>query len=408
MTTLRSVIARLATMIRCAGIVYTVAQVALWHSFYAGSAWRLTAPALAVAWAVTVTAYLRRHWPSPLLACADSAFYVALALGAQTGVPSAVRDHAFSWLVISMSGQLIVPAWYAPGPLALPLALSLPLAYWGGAAQQPVTDARTLVGSVILLLIVGLVHGGGRRALYGRAVAADADLAGASQAAEQHYAILCRDIERREHERLLHDTVLNTLTAVARAGGGAGVVTRCRQDVALVEAALAAGDPAGASVRPPADLRGEVGAVVAGMRARGLVVHLEAGDGEQAAVPVPVIGAMANAVREALSNVAEHAGTGEAWVSVCHTSPEDAADFPCRLWVVVRDQGAGFDPARVNEERLGLRRSIIERTAECGGQAAIRSAPGQGTEVSLTWPAPGLPGGVPLAGQALSEQSPSW
>jgi signal transduction histidine kinase len=408
MITLRSVIARLATMIRCAGIVYTVAQVALWHSFYAGSAWRLAAPALAVAWAVTVIVYLRRHWPSPSLACADSAFYVALALGAQAGVPSAVGDHAFSWLIISMSGQLIVPAWYAPGALSVPLALSLPLACWGGAALQGVTDARTLAGSVILLVVVALVHGGGRRALYGRAVAADADLASASQAAERHYAILCRDIERREHERLLHDTVLNTLTATARSDGGAGVVTRCRQDVALIEAALAVGDPAGASARPPTDLRGEVGAVVADMRARGLAVHLEAGDGEQAAVPVRVIGAMANAVREALSNVAEHAGTGEAWVSVCRTPPEDAADFPCRVRVVVRDKGAGFDPARVNEERLGLRKSITERAAECGGQASIRSAPGQGTEVCLTWPAPGLPDAGPLAGQALSAQGPPW
>jgi signal transduction histidine kinase len=57
----------------------------------------------------------------------------------------------------------------------------------------------------------------------------------------------------------------------------------------------------------------------------------------------------------------------------------------------VRDHGAGFDLARVDRGRLGLRRSITERTHDCGGRAAIRSAPGQGTEVSLTWPAPVRP-----------------
>lgn len=413
MTTLRSVIAYLATMIRCAGIVYIVVQVAIWHSFYTGSSWRLAVPALAVAWAVMVTVYLRKHWPSPFLACADSTVYLALALGAQACVPPAVRDDAFSWLVISMAGQLIVPVWYAPGVLFAPLALSSPLAYWGGAVLQPVTDARTLTGSAILLLIVGLVHGGGRRVLYRRAVAADADLARADQTAGEQYAILCRDIERREHERLVHDTVLNTLTALARSGDALPdalpeVVTRCRQDVTLIEAALSVGDPATASARPSDGLSSEVQAVVADMRARGLTIHLEADDSRGAAVPARVIMAISNAVREALSNVAAHAETGEAWVSVRHTAPEGDADVPCRLRVIVRDEGAGFDLARVDRARLGLRRSISERIAECGGQASIWSAPGQGTEVSLAWPASELAQAGPPADRLLVQEGLPW
>ena len=88
--------------------------------------------------------------------------------------------------------------------------------------------------------------------LYGRAAAADAALDRADQAASEQYAVLCRNIERREHERLLHDTILNTLTRVARAGGDAvaEVVARCRRDVALMEAALGgADDPAAAAVQ---------------------------------------------------------------------------------------------------------------------------------------------------------------
>ncbi len=410
MTTLRSVIAHLATMIRYAGIAYIVVQVAIWHSFYAESPWRAAAPALAVAWAAAAALYLRRHPPSELLTWADTTAYLALALAAQGGVPPSVRDSAFSWLVIAMSGQLIVPAWFAPGPLAALLALASPLAYLAGAELRPVTDVKMMTGAAILLFAVGLVHGWGRHVLYGRAAGADADVARADQAAREQYAILCRNIERREHERLLHDTVLNTLTAVARGSGSAGAeaVTRCRQDVALLEAALGgAHDLAADYPRPADDLLSEVRSVVADMRARGLTVHLAADDAAAAAVPARVSTAMSNAVREALSNVATHAGTGEAWVSVGRGAPGADAEDPCRLRITVRDQGAGFDLERVGQARLGLRRSITERTAGCGGQASIWSAPGQGTEVSLCWPAPDR-GGPSLDDRGLAQEVLPW
>jgi signal transduction histidine kinase len=394
MTTLRSVVAYIASMIRITGIVYIVVQIILWHAFYTAAAWRLAGPALAVAWAVLVTVYLRRRQPSPLLACADSAVYIALALCAQQCVPPAVRDDLFSWLVIAMSGQLIVPAWYAPGMVSLVLTLISPLAYWAGAARLPVTDTRTLAQAATLLLIVGLVHSYGRRVLYGRAAVADAGLERADQTAREQYAILRASIERREHERLVHDTVLNTLTALTRPDGGAagGVVTRCREDVDLIAGALA--DPeelAADGKRPAGDLLSEVRAVAAQMRARGLHVHVETDDGGGQAVPSQVVTAISNAAREALSNVAAHAGTGEAWVTARVTASDGDADAPGRLRVTVRDRGIGFDPARVDRARLGLRRSIAERTAECGGQARIWSRPGQGTVVSLSWPASEVP-----------------
>src|ERR1700678_1648083 len=98
MTTMRSVIAPLASTVRSAGIVYIVVQVVIWHSFYTADCWRLAGPAVAVAWGTTVVLRLRRRWPSPLLAVLDSAVYVSLALGAQASVPPQVRDDMFSWL----------------------------------------------------------------------------------------------------------------------------------------------------------------------------------------------------------------------------------------------------------------------------------------------------------------------
>ena len=405
MTTLRSVVAPLASMVRSAGIVYIVVQVIIWHAFYTADLWRLAGPAVAVAWAATVVVRLRRGWPSPFLAGVDSAVYVALALGAQGCVPPQVRDDMFSWLVISMSGQLIVPAWYAPGALSALLTAVMPAAYLVGAARLPVADRRTMTGATVILIVIGLVHTLTRRVLYRRAAAADRAVANAAASAGEQYAVLSRNIERREHERLLHDTVINTLPALARASADdlAEVVSRCRGDVALIEDALGDRDDLAAGAgRAGGDLAGQVRAVVADVRGRGLTVHLEVDADGAPAVPARVAAAIANATREALSNVAAHAGTTEAWVLVQVTARPEEAAIPCRLQVTVRDHGAGFDPARVDQGRLGLRRSIAERAADCGGQASIRSAPGKGTEVSLAWPAPaagrpGEPGARPFA-----------
>jgi signal transduction histidine kinase len=410
MTTLRSVVARLASVVRCAGIAYIAVQVAIWHSFYTADPWRLAGPIAAAAWAAAVTVYLRRRWPGPLFAGLDSALYVALALTAQGCVPPAIRDDAVSWLVISMSSQLIVPAWYAPAALSVPLALASPAAYWVGAEQMMSTNSRTMTAAAILLVMVAGVHVFGRRQLYSRAAAADAALDEADQAASEQYVILSRNIEQREHERLLHDTVLNTLTALTRAGRDdvAEVVGRCRRDVALIESVLSdPADPDADPARPHGDLVSGVRAVAAEMRARGLRVHIDTDGREVPAVPVPVATAISNAVREALSNVAAHAGTGEAWVEVGPVAPDGNAAAG-RLQVIVRDRGTGFDPARVDQTRLGLRRSIAERMADCSGYASIWSMPGQGTTVYLSWPASAEPGRAVLAGHVLARESPPW
>jgi signal transduction histidine kinase len=144
----------------------------------------------------------------------------------------------------------------------------------------------------------------------------------------------------------------------------------------------------------------KVRAVVADLAARGLKVHLEADEPEAAGIPAQVATALSNAVREALSNVAAHAGTAEAWVQIRQRDLAVDGEVPGGLDVIVRDRGAGFDMAHVDRTRLGLRRSIAERVADCGGQASIWSEPGRGTMVRLSWPAsrrPGQPGpgGVP-------------
>jgi len=108
--------------------------------------------------------------------------------------------------------------------------------------------------------------------------------------------------------------------------------------------------------------------------------------GSPAMMPAEVASEVISAVEACLSNVRHHVGReAEAWVLL-----EDLES----QWVVsVRDDGPGIAEGRLEasaeEGRLGVQQSIIGRLPDLGGVAAVRSAPGQGTEWELTVPRPG-------------------
>jgi signal transduction histidine kinase len=96
-------------------------------------------------------------------------------------------------------------------------------------------------------------------------------------------------------------------------------------------------------------------------------------------LPSPVTDQLAACVGEALRNVEQHAGTGQAEVTVTGG----------KGWVVVKitDRGRGFDPAATPPSRRGIRESITGRMLAAGGRAAIATRPGAGTTVTVSWPA---------------------
>jgi signal transduction histidine kinase len=83
-------------------------------------------------------------------------------------------------------------------------------------------------------------------------------------------------------------------------------------------------------------------------------------------------------VVEALTNVARHAGTGEA--DLAGRAEGEGAS------ITVRDNGVGFDVDAVPAHRRGLRESIDGRMRSVGGSASIRSGRGSGTQIVLRWP----------------------
>jgi signal transduction histidine kinase len=84
-------------------------------------------------------------------------------------------------------------------------------------------------------------------------------------------------------------------------------------------------------------------------------------------------------VQECLDNVLRHASARTADVVVRRAAAQ--------LLVQVRDSGTGFDPARSDATRHGLR-NLRHRIEALGGRLFVISAPGHGTEVEARLPLP--------------------
>jgi signal transduction histidine kinase len=90
------------------------------------------------------------------------------------------------------------------------------------------------------------------------------------------------------------------------------------------------------------------------------------------------LAALVEAGREAAVNAAKWSGAT--------TVSLFAEVEPGYVSLFVRNRGTGFDPAAVAADRRGISESIQGRMARHGGTAAIRTAPGEGTEVALRMP----------------------
>jgi signal transduction histidine kinase len=184
-----------------------------------------------------------------------------------------------------------------------------------------------------------------------------------------------REQERAELAAMIHDQVLHTLALIQRNAGDVKAVLRLargqertlrnwlyKSTASPAERFAAAVEEAAAEVEDTYAIAVET--VVVG--------DLDVDDRVRAVVA---------AAREALVNAARHAKVST--VSLYAEVEPDAIN------VFVRDRGAGFDMSTVEDDRHGVRGSIIGRMQRHGGRAEIRSEPGSGTEVRLTMPRPG-------------------
>lgn len=133
-------------------------------------------------------------------------------------------------------------------------------------------------------------------------------------------------------------------------------------------------------LRPPIiDEQGVTGAVdylVSEINSRGMSVRFQH---EMAAgrLGADLEATIFRIVQEALANVERHSNSKRARVSV-HQRGD-------RILVAVCDDGIGFDPTAIHEGHFGLE-GICERAKLLGGEAHIKSRPGEGTEIHVNLP----------------------
>jgi len=199
------------------------------------------------------------------------------------------------------------------------------------------------------------------------------------------------EAQRRYGARLLHDTVLATLTLIAHSGAGVDphdLRQRARADAALLRG-LRTGSDAGPGIAPadppppdPAHAGGS-GRLAWPLRTldrrsdQGGVRVLWHGD-QQVDLTSATAGVLLRAVAECLENVRRHAGVSE--VDVTFTQ------YGATLQATVTDLGVGFDPTAVAVGRFGLAHSVRARLREVDGASQVFSSPGGGTTVLLEVP----------------------
>lgn len=198
----------------------------------------------------------------------------------------------------------------------------------------------------------------------------------ARDAVEERQARI-RAEERAEMASRVHDSVLQTLALIQRrAGDQQQVVQLARAQERELRSWLFDG-------RAPGTMDGQAATVAGGIRLIQQEVEAQHGMSVEAVTvgDCPLdddMSALLAAAREATVNAAKWSGADV--VSLFAEVESESVS------VFVRDRGKGFDPAAVPADRKGVAESIKARLARRGGSATIRSAPGEGTEVSLAMP----------------------
>lgn len=209
-----------------------------------------------------------------------------------------------------------------------------------------------------------------------RKLVATVDQTAAELASEREAVLIEKGISRSaaEDARVLHDTVVNTLSVIV-AGGAVlddleGIRARCRDDVARVKARFwDRVEPSRSSLLSIAQERDGVQLYRSGLSDEALLRLEPLLDRDS-------VQALLGATTELIRNVAKHAGVLEAHLDIAKTD--------ARLIVTVTDHGRGFEGAVVDGQ--GLAESVVARMHDVGGGAIVESTPGLGTTVRLSLP----------------------
>lgn len=253
--------------------------------------------------------------------------------------------------------------------LALLVTVVAAGSYVAGAAMvRPLPDAALFGGR---LLLHALLTRCAFLLIRSRARSADRARERAAAGRRATRVAAARRSAEREYLATLHDTASATLLMVSIGAGAhrhSWLPERARSDLdAITAAPTLPGTPQG-TVDLPLVLR---------QATTHPLVEVTRDCPQTLPLPARPALAISHGVREAVENVARHAGVAEAHLRAHST--ESGVE------VTLADDGAGFDAAAVGDRHRGISESISGRMASIGGSAVIESVPGRGTTVRWSW-----------------------
>ncbi|MFD9331380.1 sensor histidine kinase [Streptomyces sp. NPDC060065] len=370
---LRRKSARLSAVLRAASSVGAAVVAVVGLAPPARSAWVAVAVVGLLVWSGLFTVLMFRPEPRPWLYAGDIAVVVALCLAHGRLVPAEVlgASAGSGWVDMVASTGVFIAQFGLRQPWAMAAAITIAVAYAVGAPGVREAPVILVLQGLLAAAVVVLLRHGARRA--------DLALSEEASARASTRARSAARTDELEQQRLLHDTVLATLTIVGTGSitrDSAALPERAAADLTVIENLRAHPGAARDVAHDPAPLDVALRTVVLTRRVGLPPLDIEF-DVPPLDLPHQVVVALSQGVAEALTNVAQHADTRAARVTARRAGEG--------VTVEVRDSGRGFDPMTVASHRRGLRESVYGRMRAVGGSARAESSPGAGTRVVLRW-----------------------
>lgn len=274
-----------------------------------------------------------------------------------------------NWVLVAVQIVLVTYPWQIGSGLLSVAALTITAAYLAGSAVPNPGGWFSAGPAQVWTVAEAALSWGLYRFVRRGARAADRVIERGERLRRAASVAAARRADEREYLAALHDTASATLLMI-----GAGVVAgrerwlagQAARDLDVISRPGAR--PAGAA--DLLDLLHEV--------ARHTPLRIRWHGVTSLRLPAATAALLSRGAREALTNVARHAGTDSADV---HVHLDDGT-----VAVEISDDGRGFALERVPDRHYGVTRSLVERMRRSGGDALVRSRPGEGTRVRLSLP----------------------
>jgi Histidine kinase-like ATPase domain len=295
-----------------------------------------------------------------------------------------VPDERTPWIIGTLSGPVFAAPVIWPAIVAwIHLVVICSIAGVVRFAENgwrhvslPIQDTLFNVSTTVIFVAIVIVtlDAGRRRDEAARKTAAD----GAATAAAE-----AQNVQRARAAALTHDDVISTLLAASRSTPASvhlirGAAVRALEQLdALGDSEYALGPDL-----PVLDWIETQRQTVAGLSDD--IRYIAPSTSSTLVVPRQVVQAMNEATAEAVRNSMRYASPDGREV----TRVIKVTATANHLTVRIHDDGIGFDPLDLPQERFGIRFSIRERMTLVDGTADITSSLNMGTHVTLRWVVP--------------------